>query len=233
MSQMSDERPVNRRSFFRHGLGELLKPMLSAIDPMTRMARELGKLESGNPGLRNTSDPGVGSQNPASQPLPWNTPWIRPPGALPDASFVATCTRGGECVEACPAQCIKIDPTRTTALGAPFISIDTMPCVLCAELKCMQVCPSGALVPTPLDQIDMGTALWRESSCLRHDGQDCRICIDDCPIGEMAIILQDGKVRVIADGCTGCGICQNHCPTTPKSITVIPVRHGLPVARGR
>ena len=35
-------------------------------------------------------------------------------------------------------------------------------------------------------------------------------------------VMPDGKIHVIAAGCTGCGSCQFHCPTSPKSITVTP-----------
>jgi len=148
---------------------------------------------------------------------------IRPPGALPERQFRETCSRCGECVKVCPVQCIKIDSTGVKGAGAPYINIDSAACVLCDGLLCMNKCPSGALVPTPIGEIDMGTAVWHEKTCLRTTGESCTICIDDCPIGEMAIVLDAaGKVKVIDDGCTGCGVCQNRCPTNPKSITVTP-----------
>ena len=34
--------------------------------------------------------------------------------------------------------------------------------------------------------------------------------------------LLDGKIAVHEEGCTGCGVCEHACPTTPKSIAVIP-----------
>src|SRR5262249_32665814 len=86
----------------------------------------------------------------------------------------------------------------------------------------MHVCPTGALVPTPLADIDMGTAKWREITCVRSHGEDCTICVDRCPLGSAAIELLDGKIYVIEGGCIGCGVCEHACPTTPKSIVVIP-----------
>jgi len=79
----------------------------------------------------------------------------------------------------------------------------------------------------------MGTAVWKESTCLRTRGEPCTICIDQCPVGSVAIELREGKVHVIEDGCIGCGVCEHYCPTTPKSIVVTPRdARDLPVTRG-
>jgi ferredoxin-type protein NapG len=204
---MSDSKPVNRRAFFRAGLRELLKPLVSAVEPVEEAVRQLGALETAR------------HAKPRSVSLPV---WLRPPGALPEREFLDTCSRCGACVQVCPAQCIKIDSGGTQGRGFPYINADFMACVVCETLACMQHCPSGALVPTALADIDMGTAEWREQTCLRASGEDCTICIDHCPIGIVAIELRAGKVHVIEDGCIGCGVCQHDCPTTPKSIVVIP-----------
>ena len=86
----------------------------------------------------------------------------------------------------------------------------------------MKNCPSGALVFTPLTEIDMGTAVWHEHLCVRAHGEECRICVDQCPLGTAAIMLEEGRVKVIEEGCIGCGVCEHQCPTTPKAITVRP-----------
>jgi ferredoxin-type protein NapG len=81
----------------------------------------------------------------------------------------------------------------------------------------------------------MGTAIWQQDTCVRTAGESCTTCIDVCPIGEMAIVLDGNQIKVIEDGCTGCGMCQNRCPTRPRSITVKP-RSVAPTAsqpRGR
>jgi ferredoxin-type protein NapG len=80
-------------------------------------------------------------------------------------------------------------------------------------------------MPVDRFEIDMGTAVWREEPCLRHPSQgeqDCRLCVEKCPIGLVAIELVQGQVQVNPHGCVGCGVCQTVCPTTPKSIVVIP-----------
>ena len=40
-----DDKPVNRRRFFREGLRELLKPLAQAIEPLEKVTRELSKLD--------------------------------------------------------------------------------------------------------------------------------------------------------------------------------------------
>ena len=95
---------------------------------------------------------------------------------------------------------------------------NVMACVVCDGLKCMHVCPSGALVPIPLGEINMGTAVWNYETCVRSHGENCTICIDQCPIGTVAIELRANMVHVHESGCTGCGVCQQQCPTSPKSI---------------
>jgi MauM/NapG family ferredoxin protein len=196
----SSEKPVDRRRFFRLGLSELLRPLASAAKPLERMAHELGKLD---------------------QPRVRPEVWLRPPGSLPETGFLQTCQRNGDCVAACPVKAIKLDPSK--AGGAPYIDADASACVVCTGLKCMSVCPSGALVPTSINDIDMGTAVWNTSSCLRTSGDSCTICIDKCPLGSAAIELKSGRVAVKPLGCIGCGVCQLECPTSPKSIAVIPI----------
>jgi ferredoxin-type protein NapG len=68
----------------------------------------------------------------------------------------------------------------------------------------------------------MGTARWREETCVRTIGENCTICVDQCPMGTAALELNGNRVVVKEEGCTGCGVCQHYCPTTPKSIVVTP-----------
>jgi MauM/NapG family ferredoxin protein len=215
---------MDRRRFFREGLRELLRPMSKAVEPLHRVADELGKLES--IGATEHHDLADAPPPPAMQSDSHavGDAWLRPPGALQENLFLETCSRCAKCVEVCPAQCIKLDPERTVAGGAPYIDVDTMPCVLCTGLECMHYCPTGALARTPLHDIDMGTAVWHEERCVRSHGEPCTMCVDHCPLGTTALELANDRIVVHEDGCTGCGVCQNNCPTTPKSITVTPVR---------
>jgi ferredoxin-type protein NapF len=191
-----ENKPVARRRFFRMGLSELLRPLATAAKPLERMVHQIGMLDQ--PEVR-----------------------LRPPGSLPEAQFRQTCQRSGDCVRACPVQAIRLDPAK--AGGVPFIDADSAACVVCSGLQCMSVCPSGAIRPTSINDIDMGTALWHSSACLRTNGQSCTICIDKCPLGSAAIELKADRVAVSPLGCIGCGVCQLECPTDPKSIVVIPI----------
>ncbi len=214
---MADERPLNRRVFFRHGLRELLRPLSNAAAPLEEVIRQIGALENAAAAKSQAKAP-----SPAVSASPGSLIGIpvRPPGALPEQKFRETCSRCGECVRVCPVQCIKIDPSGVKGAGAPYIEIDSAACVMCDGLLCMNSCPSGALVPIPIGDIDMGTAVWDEQTCVRTRGENCTICVDQCPVGEVAIQLEAGKIKVNDDGCTGCGVCQNRCPTSPKSIKV-------------
>ena len=222
---MSDDRPLDRRRFFRIGLRELLKPLANAVEPVERALRELESLDT----VGTTSTAGSGAGRPTSLPV-----FLRPPGALEERAFRDQCSRCGVCVAVCPADAIKIDSTTAIGNGVPYIVAAEAPCVACDGLHCMQNCPSGALVFTPLVDIDMGTAEWRPNFCTRTTiGDDCRICVDQCPLGAAALVLDEaGHVKVIEDGCIGCGVCEHYCPTTPKSIVVVPrAARDLPVTR--
>jgi ferredoxin-type protein NapG len=208
---MADDPQMHRRQFFRRGLGELLKPLAKALEPVERTLDEFDRLTQPKPTPQQKP-----SFNIAGKDL-----WLRPPGALAEKAFLDTCSRCGECVKVCPAEAIHI--AENVAGGAPFIDADTRACVACDGLHCMSSCPTGALVPTPLVQIKMGTAFWRENLCTRTTLKDeCQRCVDVCPMGTAAIDLVGGRVEVKPLGCIGCGMCQQDCPTSPRAITVIP-----------
>jgi ferredoxin-type protein NapG len=212
---MPDESKFGRRRFFSQGLRELLKPLSRMAEPLQEVLKQFEDVVEEKPAAKKPE-----STRPSVPALP--SVWLRPPGAMfPDMSFRETCSRCRKCVEVCPVQCIKIDSSGERGNGAPYITAEEMPCMVCEGLLCMYECPTGALSPIPLGDIDMGTALWNEMMCVRSKGENCTICVDVCPIGEMAIRLNEGKVEVIEQGCIGCGVCQQRCPTEPKSIIVL------------
>ena len=218
---MPDDPPINRRAFFRQGLREVFKPLAKAAEPIEKVIRQIGSMDD-EAALAIANRQGARPSPQAAVPNPLG-PVLRPPGAVPEAQFRDACSRCGDCVRVCPAQCIKIDPAGLRGNGVPFVDVDSAACVLCDGLLCMHTCPTGALVPTPLADIDMGTAAWHPDTCLRTAaGEPCTVCVDVCPVGEVAIVLAGNAIEVKPDGCTGCGMCQNRCPTEPKSITVTP-----------
>lgn len=195
--------PHGRRGFFRAGLARLLRPVARVIEE--RLPIDL----------------------PVSRDL------LRPPGAMPEAEFLDTCFRCGSCAEACPADAISLLHSDDERLkGTPFVDPDKQACVICDELACMKVCPSGALKLVDRLEIRMGLAVVDHDLCVRTSGEDCRICIERCPIADVAIRLDDsGRVQVIDPastglGCTGCGVCQQHCPTRPvRAIRISPLEN--------
>ena len=152
---------------------------------------------------------------------------LRPPGAIPEGAFLETCSRCGKCTEACPADAIfPLGPEGGVAKGTPVIDADRSACVVCEDIRCTQVCESGALAPVlAAADIRMGLAEVYGPICVRTSGEACTLCVEKCPIGDVAIRFPDtGPPEVIAEGCVGCGVCQMVCPTTPKAIVVQPFR---------
>jgi len=126
---MSDDRPIDRRRFFREGLRELLKPLSSAAEPIERALRELEAIQD----PRVARNGGGGKPTASSSATP-QAAWLRPPGALAEKDFLDTCSRCGVCVSVCPAAAIKIDNTGVRGGGAPYIVASEMPCVACDGL---------------------------------------------------------------------------------------------------
>ncbi len=215
-----DSERLARRAFFREGFRNLLKPVadlvgkrLDHLHETLEASRRAAMIEPSSPFGRGSS-----SEPEASR-------LIRPPGALEEELFIGRCAHSGECVAACPVEAIRLLQSEDARLhGTPFIDPQVQACVVCDELACMQACPSGALQKLPRHLIDMGVAELRQDLCLRSDGDDCRICVEKCPIGLQAIQIayQGASVEVKTDGCVGCGVCEMYCPTTPRAIAIKP-----------
>lgn len=80
-------------------------------------------------------------------------PWLRPPGALPEAEFLVACTRCDACVKVCPPWALKA-ATRLDAppAGTPFLHDPAAnACLSCADRPCITACPTGALRPDTHD----------------------------------------------------------------------------------
>jgi ferredoxin-type protein NapG len=209
-----------------------------AVTDKVKTAFDLAGPRLGLPDTPETPPPPPASESPAAAtPTPEELDAVlpvirvlRPPGALSEPLFSQTCSRCGDCVKACPAQCIVLDPEE--AGGLPWIEARQSPCVVCTDLSCMKVCPTGALklVGSP-SQIDMGFAEVDHARCLRSPrpnayplarGEDCRLCVTSCPFGEAAIGVDVENRIAVRDGCVGCGVCERACPTEPASIWVVP-----------
>jgi len=155
--------------------------------------------------------------------------FLRPPGAVGEKLFLSRCVRCGQCVEACPTSFIQPSLLEASFAGlwTPVLNARTGYCTYECN-RCTQVCPSGAIEPMTLRRkksFKVGTATINRNRCLRYvESSNCSVCIEKCPVpgkplredrAELAFLGRTGKVRqfyVVADLCTGCGICEHFCP---------------------
>jgi ferredoxin-type protein NapG len=74
-------------------------------------------------------------------------PRLRPPGALNERDFLASCIKCGQCVQVCPVEAIKLaDITDGFGIGVPHIDAREQACDFsCDAVQCVLACPTGAL----------------------------------------------------------------------------------------
>ncbi len=168
---------------------------------------------------------------------------IRPPGALPEKSFLARCVRCGECMKVCPTNALHPSLAEAgleglwTPVVAPRIGYCEPSCALCG-----QVCPTGAIWEFTSGEkgwmgaekrprtIRLGTAFYDRGRCLPWSmATECIVCEEWCPVTPKAIYLRpaevfdrEGKPRQVrqpyvdADLCVGCGACEFACPVKDR-----------------
>lgn len=209
-----------------------INPLLAALEAIPSEVERLTHIPI--PGILDQPQSGTGRIPSALDPresIPLRV--LRPPGAMDPGQFETVCSRCGKCVEACPAEAIRMDSRQIVAEGLPYIAAAQQPCVVCESLACMHSCPTGALKLVDRLKIKMGTARVDMELCLRERGEDCRLCVEACPItgagqspaGEAIFIHpESGRIRVRKNICIGCGLCESHCPTEPRAIVVEPRR---------
>lgn len=194
-----DDKPIGRRDFFGVAFKKLLAPAAEYVDKKLHTLIPEEVREAMFPRTR-----------------------LRPPGALPESDFIATCIHSGRCTEVCPVQAIKLwEDDGSPNARTPYIEASLQACVVCQTIECTRACPSGALTPlSSPDQIHMGFARMDYDTCVRAHGEDCRLCIEKCPVPNAIRLGPDNHIEVL-EGCVGCGVCEMHCPTQPtKAITV-------------
>jgi len=100
---------------------------------------------------------------------------LRPPGALVEDQFLASCIKCGQCVQVCPVKAIKLsDIDEGFGMGAPHIDAREQACDFsCDAVQCILACPTGALTHTlsKKEEVRMGVArLDKPEICLARQG---------------------------------------------------------------
>jgi len=108
-------------------------------------------------------------------PAKWLPPRLRPPGALPENQFLASCIKCGQCVQVCPVQAIRLaDIIDGVGHGTPYLDARTQACDFsCDVLQCILACPTGSLSHTisRKEEVRMGRArVVRPQACLAAQG---------------------------------------------------------------
>ena len=72
---------------------------------------------------------------------------LRPPGALDETDFLASCIKCGQCVQVCPVSAIKLaDLIDGVGVGTPYIEARAQACDFsCDAVQCILACPTGSL----------------------------------------------------------------------------------------
>ena len=166
---------------------------------------------------------------------------VRPPGSVPEESFLDQCIRCEQCIKVCPGPVLQAAGLEHgfEALWTPLAVFTHAGCHQDCNF-CTQACPTGAIAPLSLAekrQFKMGIAVINTAICLPHQGErECQLCFDECnaagyrAIEMRPIQLATGNIpegmfspeqieqmeRILApfvkaDACVGCGLCEYRC----------------------
>ncbi|MBO5658430.1 MAG: 4Fe-4S dicluster domain-containing protein [Duodenibacillus sp.] len=147
---------------------------------------------------------------------------LRPPGALEEKAFLASCIKCGQCIQVCPYHALNLlDLTSGIDMGTPMIDPRRRGCYLCDLFPCVLCCPSGALDSRvqSIDQVRMGTAyVNKPDRCWARDGRAVPEDWIETLIGHgNATELEKGlNVRLRRQMGTSCRLCVEVCPVPER-----------------
>lgn len=153
---------------------------------------------------------------------------VRPPAALPEAEFLTTCIRCGECMKSCVTNTLQPCVTEAGLEGVwtPRMELRFAACEQTCNV-CGKVCPTQAIRSVSLEEKNhakVGTAILKKESCLVW-AQDklCLICDEICPYNAIVFRTIEGRRRpvVLPAHCNGCGFCEARCPVQGESAIVV------------
>ena len=151
---------------------------------------------------------------------------VRPPGALPEETFLKQCTGCDDCHTACPFGAIMLTgPRNESGAHTPELFLDVSPCRMCEDVPCAAACTTGALVPIEHVNIRMASMYAVDEHCWSKSGfkTGCNECYEACPLPGTAITHHAGDAPEFHEGCTGCGLCFSVCPAPAKAIRFDPL----------
>ncbi|WP_419796503.1 MAG: 4Fe-4S dicluster domain-containing protein [Terasakiella sp.] len=101
---------------------------------------------------------------------------LRPPGAIAEKDYLASCIKCGQCVQVCPVEALVLaDVPDGFGLGAPYVNAREQACDFsCDAVQCVLACPTGALSHDidKKEQVKMGKAkLVRPDACLARQNK--------------------------------------------------------------
>ena len=140
--------------------------------------------------------------------------FLRPPWAMPEAGFLAACTRCDACIGACPTQVVVRGDG-----GFPEIDFLRGECTFCRA--CLDACTPAAL-QAPANTLPWHYVAVIEETCLAWDNVVCRTCGDLCEAGAIRFRPQLGQAarpEIDLTLCTGCGACVAPCPSRAVRVT--------------
>jgi Na+-translocating ferredoxin:NAD+ oxidoreductase RNF subunit RnfB len=76
--------------------------------------------------------------------------------------------------------------------------------------------------PTSAAEAQAKVAIIQGRYCLAYTSF-CTVCAERCPVPG-AMKVEQGIPMVVADTCTGCGICHDVCPAPTNAVLVLPRR---------
>jgi len=157
---------------------------------------------------------------------------IRPPGSIPESTFLAKCVGCGECMKACPTNTIQ--PCMFSDGFNRLYTPKVVPRIAGCEEKCHlcgHVCPTGAIRKLPYEEkrfAKIGTAVLDRHKCLAwSQNKECLVCDEVCPYNAITAYVVEttkGKFKVPVvdeDLCLGCGMCEQHCPIFDTAAIVV------------
>lgn len=166
---------------------------------------------------------------------------IRPPGAMPERTFLRLCVRCGLCMKACATNTLQPIWFKSGVEGlfspslVPRLAACAVNCAVCGS-----VCPTGAIRKLPIEekiQAKIGTAWIDRQNCLVWNrDKKCLVCGEVCPYHAISFQPASGRrngVPVVhSNRCCGCGWCENKCPVEGVGAIKVSVVGELRLASG-